>query len=63
MAQPVVVSRVSPLGWVLFFLLGVFPLGLLGLLLRERYRVCRSCKARFVERPALNAPTSAAPRG
>jgi len=45
--QPVAVSRVRRAGWVLFFVFGVFPLGLLGLLLRESYRLCRACRARL----------------
>src|SRR3981189_401050 len=36
-------SKLSVAGWIVFFLLGIFPFGLLGLLLREKYTICSYC--------------------
>lgn len=44
-ARPIVKSKVSTGGWVLFvvLLLFCFPLCLIGLLVKEDYRICSSC--------------------
>ena len=39
--------RVHPVGWILFVLLGIFPFGLLGLLIKERWQVCQHCKMKL----------------
>jgi hypothetical protein len=46
-APPVVASRISTAGWIVFAALLVFclPLFFIGLLIKEEYRMCSWCRA------------------
>jgi lipopolysaccharide-induced tumor necrosis factor-alpha factor len=54
---PLIYSRISAAGWVVFVVMLLFclPLFFIGLLMQEEYRVCRVCRARLARAGASGA--------